>query len=252
MLALVAGLLVRSVRGRDRLAREVALEKQRSRSLESMGHLAAGLAHETRNPLGAIRGYAQLLHEQSGDEEARERTAVIIRELDRVGEKLEEFLGFARKRNLEKELTDLATVARETVMLVQPDADARGVDLDVSASPSVSPIDADPRQLKELMLNLVLNAVQACDEGGSVQVRVDGGHGGPVVRVVDSGAGIAVDDAPRIFEPYFTTREDGSGMGLAISRRIAEDHGALLTVQGSPGGGAEARLEFGRGDKGGA
>jgi signal transduction histidine kinase len=243
-LLVVAGLLVRSLGARERLARRMALEQQRRQSLESLGLLAAGLAHEIRNPLGSIRGWAQLLHEQAADPEGRERTALMLGELDRVGERLEEFLGFARKRRLAAGPVDLAALARKTAALLQPDVESAGIGLAVVAPEAPVAVTGDEAQLGELLLNLALNAVEACGPGGSIRLEVRAGAAGPTCEVADDGRGIRPEDLGRLFDPYFTTKERGSGLGLAISRRIAEDHGAILTVENAPGRGAVARLAF--------
>jgi signal transduction histidine kinase len=244
VLLVVAGLLVRSLGARERLARKMALEQQRRRSLESLGLLAAGLAHEIRNPLGSIRGWAQLLHEQAADPEARERTALMLGELDRVGERLEEFLGFARKRRPAAAPVDLGALARKTAALLQADAEAAGIGLAVVAPEAPVTVIGDGGQLGELLLNLALNAVEACGSGGSIRLEVRAGNAGPTIDVVDDGRGILPGDLDRLFDPYFTTKERGSGLGLAISRRIAEDHGAILTLGNRPERGAVARLAF--------
>jgi signal transduction histidine kinase len=241
--AVFASLLVRSIRDRERLTRTVALEQQRNESLESLRLLAAGLAHEIRNPLGAIRGYAQLAHEQCGDSvEARERTALMLRELDRVAERLQEFLSFARRRAIEPRPVDLNELAEETVALVGADAEAEGVELSVQGKGGAAVVDGDPAQLKELLLNLVLNAIEACSEGDSVVVTTSEARQGVELSVRDSGKGIDAADLERVFEPYFTTRREGSGLGLAISKRIAEGHGAQLTIDSAVGVGTTVTL----------
>jgi len=243
-LLIVAALLFRALGARERLTRDMALEQQRRQSLESLGLLAAGLAHEVRNPLGAIRGLAQLTHEQAVDPEARGRTALMIEELDRVGERLEEFLGFARKRKTVSAEVDLGAVARKTLTLLGPDAEAAGVALDTEIAEPAVLATGDAAQLGELLINLVLNAIESTAPGGRVTVIVRRADGRPVVEVRDTGRGIASDELPHLFEPYFSTKEHGSGLGLAISRRIAEDHRAVLTLDNAASGGAVARLEF--------
>jgi signal transduction histidine kinase len=249
-LLVAAGLLARSIRERGRLARDVALEQQRRRGLESLGLAAAGLAHEIRNPLGAIRGYTQLLRERAADPDSRDRAALMLKELDRVGERLEEFLGFARKRSRAAAPVDLAALAAEAISLFRPDADAAGIALSLEGDAGPLVVSGDAAALKELITNLVLNAVQACAGGGRVVVRTARGAFGPELTVADDGPGVRAEDLPRLFEPYFTTKDRGSGLGLAISRRIAEDHGAALTLENAPGRGALARLAFlsGRGE----
>jgi two-component system sensor histidine kinase HydH len=243
-LLVAAALLARSISAQGALARKVALEQQRRRSLESLGLVAAGLAHEIRNPLGAIRGYAQLLGEQAADPVSRERAAVMLPELDRVAERLEEFLGFARKRKLSPAPVDLAILAGEVVALFRPDAEADGIELVARTAGGPAIVDGDAAELKELLTNLVLNAVQACGRGGRVVVGAERTAAEIALVVTDSGPGILPEDAGRLFEPYFTTKARGSGLGLAISRRIAEDHGAVLTLENAPRGGAIATLAF--------
>jgi signal transduction histidine kinase len=243
-LLVAAALLARSIAARGELGRRVALEQQRRQGLESLGLVAAGLAHEIRNPLGAIRGYAQLLGEQAADPVSRERAALMLPELDRVAERLEEFLGFARKRMTSAAPVDLGTLAAQVVALFRPDADAAGVALEAAAAIGSPIVSGDAAELKELLTNLVLNAVQACGRGGRVAVKAERRGAEVALSVVDTGPGIRPEDAAHLFEPYFTTKERGSGLGLAISRRIAEDHGAVLTLENAPGGGSIARLAF--------
>ncbi|MBI4956027.1 MAG: hypothetical protein HY908_28665 [Myxococcales bacterium] len=234
--------LVRSTRHRERLLRRVELAQQKTESLESLRLLATGLAHEIRNPLGAIRGFAQLTHEQSPEGEARERTAIMLSELDRVSERLEEFLAFARPRQVRRQPVDLRRLCDEVATLLGPDAQAAGIELSVEAAPGEVVVEGDPAQLKELLLNLALNAVEACHEGGRVRLRVRAGTAEVALAVEDDGRGIPAEDLPRVFEPYFTTRAHGSGLGLAISKRIAEGHGATLNIDSALERGTTATL----------
>jgi signal transduction histidine kinase len=239
--------LVRSLAVRETLARRVALEEERGERLASLSQLAAGLAHEIRNPLGAIRGYLQLLHEAGEMPDMAARTELMLRELDRVGERLEEFLVFARKRSVPTAAVDLLELARRVATLLQPDAEAEGVELTVTApddGDEALQVLGDPKALQELLLNLVLNAVEACRAGGRVAIRATRCEGGAELAVVDSGHGIAEAHLPHLFDPYFTTKDRGSGLGLAIAKRVAEDHEAELTVLNHRDGGVIARLRF--------
>jgi signal transduction histidine kinase len=236
---------IRSLAARERLARGMALEQQRRQSLESLSLLAAGLAHEIRNPLGAISGLAQLLHEKSRDDESRNHTSLMIHELERVVERLEEFLDFARPRKAQEGRVDLGKLARKTATLLKPDADAAGLTLNVRIEGSaLIEVPGDEGSLEELLLNLALNAIEASNPSGRIEISVESAAAGPVIRVADTGHGIADEDLPRLFEPYFTTKQRGSGLGLAISRRIAEDHRAVLSLTNAPGQGAVATVLF--------
>jgi two-component system sensor histidine kinase HydH len=238
----VGWLLVRSVRLRERLTRRVALARQKTESLESLRLLGAGLAHEIRNPLGAIRGYAQLLHERAGDDEQRTATAVMLSELDRVSERLAEFLAFARQERVDLRPLDLAAVAERVVVLLRPDAEAAGIDLGLEAEGRPFECLGDGMQLQELVLNLVLNAIQACVAGDRVTLALSRRRGGVELVVRDNGKGIEPADLPRVFEPYFGTRPGGSGLGLAISRRIADSHQATIDIDSTPTVGTAVRL----------
>ncbi len=235
----------RSLAARERLARDMALEQQRLMGLESLRLLAAGLAHELRNPLGAVRGLAQLIHEQRADADSPGHTALMLDEIDRMVERLEEFLDFSRPRKKKEDRVDLGEIARRTAMLLRPDAEEAGISLEVNfhGHPSTEVI-GDSAALEELFLNLVLNAIEASSPGGRIEIAVDSVTSGPRVRVIDTGHGIPPADLPRLFDPYFTTREKGSGLGLAISRRIAEDHHAMLTLTNGQDSGAVATLTF--------
>jgi signal transduction histidine kinase len=226
---------IRSLAARERLAREMALEQQRIH----------GLAHELRNPLGAVRGLAQLLHEQRANTDSPGHTTLMLSEIDRMVERLEEFLDYARPRKKKEERVDLGELARKTATLLRPDAELAGLSLDVDLQGSQSKeVIGDGAALEELVLNLTLNAIEASSPGGQLRLLVDSVRTGPRVRVVDTGHGISPGDLPRLFDPYFTTKERGSGLGLAISRRIAEDHHAVLSLTNGPDRGAVATLTF--------
>ncbi len=233
ILMTIVWFLARAVRDRERLARRVAVEEKQRENLESLNLLAAGLAHEIKNPLGSIRGYAQLIHERNPDE----KTAVLMEEADRVNEKLEEFLDFARARSLDFAALNLAELVRSTVQLLSPDAAASGVALEADLPAGPALVRGDSAQLKELLFNLVLNALQACAGGGRVKVSLTASGRKASVRIVDDGSGIKREDLARVFDPYFTTREKGSGLGLAIARRIADDHGGAIDIASDYGKG---------------
>jgi two-component system, NtrC family, sensor histidine kinase HydH len=234
-------LLLRSQARNLDLRQRVALQEQRRASLESLRLLAAGLAHETRNPLGAIRGYTQLLNEETEDGRVRERTGLILEQIDRITSRLNEFLTFARRRLPKPEPVDLAALARGVVELLAADANAAQVTLAVDARVDAV-IEGDRRQLQEALLNLVLNALQACRPDDRVTVRVEPDALGATLSVEDTGGGISPEDLPRVTEPYFTTREGGSGLGLAIVEGVAEAHHTTLGIVSRPGAGSRFSL----------
>ncbi len=244
-LTILGGLLLRSQARNHSLRQRVALQEQRREGLESLRLLAAGLAHETRNPLGAIRGYTQLLHEASEDEQTRSRTALILEQIDHMTDRLDEFLSFARKRLPGRESVDLAELALAVLELLSADAQAADVLLSVQ-SDGDAVVQGDRRQLQEALVNLVINALQACEPGDRVRLILLPEEDSVSLTVEDTGAGISSEDVARVTEPYFTTRDQGSGLGLAIVQRIAESHHTTLRVTSTLAAGSRFVLRLPR------
>jgi two-component system sensor histidine kinase HydH len=221
------------------LRRNFALQQEAARQerLAALGGMAAVLAHEIRNPLGAIKGLAQFLDEKAAADSAQqEMTQTIAREATRLERLVSDLLTYTRPRPPDRRPVDLAGVLSEVLGLLQPAADAAGVTCRFDVAKEMPPIAADPDQLKQLFANLALNAVQAMPNGGQVTLSAafTDGKGGTrrtvEVAVKDTGAGIPEADLPRIFEPFYTTRTKGTGLGLAICKQIVEAHGGTLRV----------------------
>jgi len=215
-------------------------ELRRRERLATVGELTAALAHEIRNPLGSLKGAAQILADPTLPADERGRLLTILGEesgrLDRV---LTDFLTLARDRKVRCTTVDIAACVRETATLLTPEAEAHGVAVRVDGAEAEVPLTGDGDLLRQLIWNLARNGVEAAGDGGNVTLRVAGGTGDRVRLVVeDTGPGIAAADLPRLFDPFFTTRDGGTGLGLAICDRIARDHGATLTAENRPEGGA--------------
>ncbi len=225
--------------------RRMEEQLRESDKLSSLGLLASGVAHDLNNPLASISGYAQLLLRGEADAERAEDLQRILREVERCRGIVKSLLGFARRSEPERHAVDLTAALREIVELRDRELRASGVRLALRAPRSVPPLLADASQLQQVFLNIVLNAEHALRQRGGGSLRI-------TVREVQSGAGpgsIQVDffnDAPpippevlpRIFDPFFTTKskDEGTGLGLAVSRRIVRDHGGDITVRsGSEG-----------------
>jgi signal transduction histidine kinase len=205
---------------------------------ERMQMMLAGIAHEVRNPLAGMELYAGLLREELPDGGTpREHVARIERELDHLKTIVSEFLEYARRPTPQLDPCDVAGLLAEVCELSQPAAQARGVHLELVAT--AAQVRGDAGQLRRALLNLVSNAVQACSDGAGGRVQVDcRRQGGEVVVTVrDSGAGIAPELRDQIWTPFFTTKQSGTGLGLAFVREIARDHGARLEVDSAPGRG---------------
>ncbi len=217
----------------------------------AMGFLTAGLAHEIRNPLGSIRGAAELLALQHEDEATAQITGLLVRETERLDGVLTRFLTFAGSERSAHEPTSLTTLADEVVELVRAEAGQRGIQVSHIRCSAVPTVLLDAASLRQTLLNLILNAMQAQDSGGQVRVISglddDGGARPLFLRVEDAGPGVPDAERSTVFHPYYTTRPGGTGVGLAVSRRVVTEQNGTIEVGDSPLGGArfEVRLPLG-------
>ena len=212
--------------------------------MAALGRLAAGLAHEIRNPLGSIAGSVQLLRSGKGlDDEDQQLCEIIQRETNRLNDLVTDMLDLSKPRKPELALVDAATVAREVVALAGKSGRAL-TDVSVTFIDDGQPalVRADNAQLRQLVWNLVRNAVQASGAGAEVQVSVKSQPEGVELAVIDQGVGITEAQMPRLFDAFFTTRSQGSGVGLAVVKRIADEHGFLIHVKSEAGRGAAFRV----------
>ncbi len=233
LLMLMALLFWRASVRREAEAR--VMEEQRR--LSTLGELSAVLAHEIRNPLASLKGHAQLLAERT-PENAPERRKVdrIVAEAHRLEALTTDLLDFVRTGPLEVEEVDLEELFRA----VATDVGGGEVEVDTSRAPPAWPLDE--RRMHQVLQNLLRNAVEASPAGTPIQVEVV--RDGPSLSVsfLDRGEGIPEESLDRIFEPFYTTRTRGTGLGLAVARRIVELHGGTLTARNRPEGGAEFRI----------
>jgi signal transduction histidine kinase len=233
-----AGLMAvghQAVAGLERI--EALEEARRRQSLAAVGEMAAGLAHEIRNPVGAIRGAGQVLALESEPARATEMLEVIDLETARLGRVVGEFLDYARPAEPRREPVDLEALVREC--LRNAELGGRGMRSELSVDPATPPVLGDRDQLQRALDNLVRNAREAAGEEGSLKVELRPGRDGEVaLRLEDDGPGIAPDELSRLFRPFHTTRPGGTGLGLALVHRVVEGHGGTIRVEGRPGRGA--------------
>ncbi len=220
--------------------REQVLEQHeaRARGLERIG---AKVAHELKNPLAAIGGLAQLLLQGSHDEKTRERLSVVASEVGRMEKTLREYLAFSRPlEEVRPSDVDLGVLADDVLALLEGRARARGVVLERSGSPLRANVDAE--RMKEALINLVDNAIAASSSGGRVSVELARVACVTHVRVKDRGEGIAPEVLARVGTPYFTTRAEGTGLGVVIAKRTVEQHGGTLAIESRRGEGTVADI----------
>jgi signal transduction histidine kinase len=231
-------------RAQSRKAAERRAAELRQQRLAYVGTLAAGLAHEIRNPLNSIRMNVELIESdlaergEAEDSPSAVRLGRIRREADQLGGILDEFLAFARPPRMELVATDLSQYLNEMLDFFAPECEKHGVTVRRQFADSPYPIRVDPAQFKHVVLNLLKNAVEAIGEHGELTVSTAELDREVEIRISDNGGGLRPGSEEKIFEVFFSTKEQGTGLGLAIARRIVEEHGGKLEVENRPGLGA--------------
>ncbi len=210
----------------------------RADRLAAMGELTAGVAHEVRNPLGVIRASVQLLEDAQCDPaRIREAADVVKQEIDRLDRVIKALLDFGRPSKPTLVQTDLAQVLEDVTLFTARFATQSNVRINLDPIPQLRAVRGDPDQLKQVFLNLVTNAVQAMHEtGGAIRVTVSADEEYVTVVVSDTGPGISPEDLPKIFDPFFTKRAEGTGLGLTIVHRIIDEHNGHIAVESSDAG----------------
>ncbi|MBN3032984.1 MAG: hypothetical protein JW873_02705 [Candidatus Saganbacteria bacterium] len=210
--------------------------------LSALGTLAAGMAHEIKNPLAAIKGLTQVLPENLEDKAFLAKYSEIVpRQLDRINRIVEDLLAFGRPVDPVRQDADLLRELGGVVKLLEHQCRKTGIELvtDFTAS---APVRGNPAKLAQAFMNIMLNAIQAMPQGGLLKLKTYNLSLITVVEISDTGAGIPAEKLPNIFDPFYTTREDGTGMGLAVTRRIIEECGGTIAVESAAGKGTTFKL----------
>ena len=230
---------------------------RRAERLSMIGTMAAGLAHEIKNPLGGIKGAAQLLQmELESNQELQEYTQLMIRETERVNRIIEELMDLSRPREAQHNKVNISQVLDEIVMLQKQSVANRGICFKLRLDPSIPPLSGDRDLLVRMLLNLVKNAAEAEPDEGEVVIesRIDseyhlnipGTRPTPMVQIIisDNGPGIPKPQLDKIFTPFYTTKDGGTGLGLPICQKIISDHGGLLNFLNRPEGGTSVKISL--------
>jgi two-component system nitrogen regulation sensor histidine kinase GlnL len=224
--------------------------------LAAFGHIAAGVAHEVKNPLGGIRGAAEILGSRAADAKTGEAAELIVREVDRITALLDDLMVFARGDAVQRSPANIHQILDEVLSLVAHDALARDVTVEREFDPSIPDALLDRDRITQVFLNLIRNAVQAMEGRGTLTIRTrmrldqrmrgEPGAAVPTLRVEirDTGPGIAAELLDQLATPFFTTRSDGTGLGLAVSRHWVAAHDGLLRLMSPAEGGACARVDL--------
>jgi two-component system, NtrC family, sensor histidine kinase HydH len=226
--------------------RRLQEEVRRQEKLAALGGLAAGVAHEIRNPLSAIKGLATFFAGQFKDgSEAREAAGVMVQEVDRLNRVITELLEFARPTDLKLCSTDLGPLLSRSLKLIQQDAAAKSIRIELNIGDGVCAASIDPDRLIQCLLNLYLNAIEAMDNGGVLAVDCSpDGDEDLQITISDTGRGIAHEHLGKIFDPYFTTKNTGTGLGLAIVHKIIEAQQGRIKVESVPGRGSTFAIQL--------
>jgi signal transduction histidine kinase len=215
-----------------------------SEKLAAMGYLSAGMAHEIRNPLNSISLFIQLMRQTTTEPDQLEYQAKILKEVDRIDLIIRRLLDASRRARVISPNVQIDEVIDSAIESFSPQIETKKIQVDRQYHCIPSPITADPNELEQIFTNLFLNAMDAMSRGGRLTIELLEKNGRVIVRVGDSGGGIAEDVLPSIFEPFFSTKNRGTGMGLPVAQRIARMYEGQMEVESSSPEGTTFRLEF--------
>ena len=212
--------------------KELEEELRHNEKLAALGKMAAGVAHELRNPLSSIKGLAVLLRSRFNEDTSDQETAdILVREVERLNRSIGELLDYARPHNLETMRISLVPVLKKAMSLIRVDAEAMGIAMKEDFAENLPLIEADQDKLNQVFLNLFLNSVQAMENGGILQVGTSVENNRVICTIEDTGCGVEPQYASKVFDPYFATKNVGTGLGLAISAKIVEEHGGTIEFE---------------------
>jgi two-component system sensor histidine kinase HydH len=205
---------------------------KRAERLSALGQLSAGLAHEIRNPLASVAGAAGLLQRgQASEQRSKECVGIILKECERLNRMLSQFLDFARPRKPQYQIVELTSVLEAVAGLALHAVGDKAVRIRVEAPAESPKVECDPEHVQQAVLNLLLNAIHASPDNGEVVLAARAENGRVSIEVSDEGAGIAASDMDRIFDPFYTTKENGTGLGLSVVHQIVLQHGGSISAR---------------------
>lgn len=241
--------IIRDESGSEKGAMAVFMPAGRRQELENavikaeklaiLGQLVAGLVHEIRNPVTAVRGFLQLLQKQLRGNPKESYIPVMLAELERVNRLITEFLQLTRPGYPKRAECSINKIVREVAMLLESEASIRNLSVILKTEEDIPPVRADAEQLKQVFVNIIKNAFDALNDGGEVYIKTSWDRHEGFVRVAfkDTGAGMDEHTVNNMFTPFFTTKEDGTGLGMFISKRIIDNHGGSIEIRSKPGEG---------------
>jgi signal transduction histidine kinase len=232
--------MVRQLReGRDEIQRLHQTQMSRAEHLATMGELAAGLAHEIRNPLAGIAGVIEIIgRDLPASSPARAVVKEVRQEVLQINRIVSDLLECARPKPPETRLSDINATVEHAVMFSRQQALSKSIDIEFRHQSVPLEVEHDSNQVNQVLLNLLLNSIQSIDHRGKITVTVERHDGVATIAVTDTGRGIAPEHLPHIFRPFYTTKGNGTGLGLSLARRIVEEHGGRIEVSSTLGHGS--------------
>jgi len=234
-----AGLIAHDITELSRLKDEIG----RMDRLSLVGQMAASITHEIRNPMAVIRGFVQLMRERSPGH-YQEYYRIIIEELDRANTIINDFLSLAQNRMIQKEVCSLRTILEDLEPLLWADANLRGQSIELDLDPELPPIELNAKEIKQLILNLARNGMEAMGDKGVLRLSARCEGDAILLKVTDTGVGIPREKLERLFEPFFTTKSRGTGLGLSLCLSIVERHNGRIEVNSIEGQGTTFTVTF--------
>jgi two-component system NtrC family sensor kinase len=225
---------------REEIHRLHQTQMSRAEHFATLGELAAGLAHEIRNPLAGIAGVIEIV---GRDLPANSPAKAVIKDAKeealQINRILTELLETARPKPPQFQVRDIAATAEHAVMFARQQAITKRIMIELDKGEEIPPLEHDPNQINQVLLNLLLNAIQSMDKAGTIYVSLQRDHDDALITVADQGKGILPENLPNIFRPFFTTKGHGTGLGLSLARRIVEAHGGTINVRSEVGKGTQ-------------
>ena len=239
---LVGGLIDREMRVR-RQHEETKLQLERSHHLSMVGQMAAGVAHEIKNPLASIKGALEIIRDDNVSRTDREEFSdIAFREVRRIDGTVKEFLEFTRPKETELQNIDLSGLVESSLRQLGPQIEKTGIELSTEIQPGIHVL-GDNEKIHQVMLNLLLNSIEASREGGTISVELKPGVAGhALLSISDTGAGMTAAETAQAFDPFYTTKASGTGLGLPIVKSIVEAHHGRVEIISEPGKGTRVNI----------
>lgn len=229
---------------RTRELQEAQAHVLHQEKMAAFGLLAAGIAHEVGNPLTSISSLVQMLQRRDQDAYTKDKLGLVSGQLERIQTTLRELVTFSRPASIARSRVSIAGVIHEALNIAKYHKRTKGRSIETSVPNDLPAVMGVHDQLVQVVLNLILNAIDATDAGGHIQVRAEVVDASLHLQIEDDGAGIAPDHLPRLFQPYFTTKKHGTGLGLFVTHKLILEHGGEIDVASEPGGGARFHVRL--------